>query len=181
MSQQGNPAVAVIAADLQCDSDEEDWESADVDLVAAVFTLRQGADVGKQKVSKNSDVEPDSDWEPERAYVNIEKVDLPKKVTLSKSEDENSVILILIDLTSLSKGAIHNKFDRHSVNDLDAKRKMCLEISSNYDKYFNNSELIMNQTVRHCSENVWKDALESLRSEYKGHYWCPFFPPKVSV
>jgi hypothetical protein len=94
------------------------------------------------------------------------------------TEDRESVILILVNLTILSSGKIHNKFDKFSVNDQDAKKIMCNEISSHYSDYANNSKLIMEQTVRHCSDTVWKEALETLREEHKGHYWFPFFPPK---
>lgn len=92
---------------------------------------------------------------------------------------KESEILILVDLTVLSCGEIHNKFDKFSVNDNDAKSKLCERITSNYDEYYHNSKLIMEQTVRHCSDTVWRDALQSLRNDHPGHYWFPFFPPKM--
>ena len=181
MSQQRNSVNAVMADNLQSDSDMEDWESADVDLVASNFAQRLHKDAAAiAKPIHKYDVEDNCEWNAEAEYAKVDKVDIPQKAAKSVSEDENSVILILVDLTALSGGKIHNRFDKYSVNDQDAKKKMCLEISSNYDKYSNDSELIMNQTVRHCSEIVWKDALESLRTQHKGHYWFPFFPPKAA-
>lgn len=95
-----------------------------------------------------------------------------------KYDDKEPDIIILVDLTVLSNGTIHNKFDKHSVNDPDAKKELCNLINTQYSIYENDSKLISEGTVRHCSERVWKDAIEQLRDEKKGHYWFPFFPPK---
>lgn len=82
----------------------------------------------------------------------------------SKPVDEQEPdIIILVDLTVLSNGAIHNKFDKYSVNDPDAKKDLCNTINTQYATYANDSKLICEGTVRHCSERV-TSTLPSLSS-----------------
>lgn len=168
-----------VVPDVQIKSNEpeelEDWELSDVN---PQYLLKQD-ELKANAISQNSitvykkeDIE--AEWEDRSHAADVK----PTIKTPTASEDRESIILILVDLTVLSSGKIHNKFDKFSVNDQDAKKKMCDEISSHYDDYANNSKLIMEQTVRHCSDTVWREALETLRDEYKGHYWFPFFPQK---
>jgi hypothetical protein len=164
---------------MQLDSDE-DWETSDLNLpnLSVSLTKETGASSScTDTCTKSGSEEGEPKWD----------VDLPTdrkkdssalECNHNKLKEKEYVILILVDLTVLSGGKIHNKFDKFSVNDQDAKRALCDRISSSYNDYANNSKLIMDQTVRHCSELVWKEALESLRTQFKGHYWFPFFPPK---
>ena len=164
----------------------EDWESADNNFVVISQDVAKFTPLGtaSSNVINTYRIERDSDWESDNSHAYVPEIVVVDKVsgyksanTISHEEDSESVILILVNLTSLSDGKIHNRFDKYSVNDQEAKKRMCIEISANFHSYANNSALIMNQTVRHCSEIVWKDALESLRSQYEGQYWYPFFPP----
>ena len=168
----------------------EDWESADYNAVVISQDVAKSTPLGTASSSfmNTYDIERDSDWESDDLHAHVPEIAVVDKVgeyssanIISHEEDSESTILILVNLTSLSEGKIHNKFDKYSVNDQEAKKRICAEISANYDSYANNSALIMNQTVRHCSEIVWRDALESLRSQYKGQYWYPFFPPKIAT
>lgn len=165
----------------------EDWESADYNAVVISQDVAKSTPLGTASSSfmNTYDIERDSDWESDDLHAHIPEIakvgEYSSANIISHEEDSESTILILVNLTSLSEGKIHNKFDKYSVNDQEAKKRICAEISANYDSYANNSALIMNQTVRHCSEIVWRDALESLRSQYKGQYWYPFFPPKIAT
>lgn len=165
--------------DTQVENNEtgelEDWELSEVTpqfLLKRDELMTQAISQSSAKVYNNED--SGAEWD------NC-KLDDETKLsvkTITSSKERESIILILVDLTVLSSGKIHNKFDKFSVNDQDAKKIICDDISSRYWDYANNSKLIMEQTVRHCSDTVWKEALETLRDEYKGHYWFPFFPPK---
>ena len=165
----------------ECDAMEE-WELSDVSLevsnriAAAVGTSNTLKDL-KSYDTENSAV----DWHTSRTAPIAERTTTSSNLeakNVTAAVRDTSIILILVDLTVLTSGKVHNKFDKFSVNDQDAKKKICDEIASHYNDYANNSQLIMDQTVRHCSGGVWKEALESLRNQYKGHYWFPFFPPK---
>ena len=86
--------------------------------------------------------------------------------------------LILVDLTVLSDGRVHNRFDKHSVNDPDAKRELANKIGAEYSKYSADAELIARGVVRPCAQSTWREALVTLRDEVPGHYWAPIFPPR---
>ena len=156
----------------------EDWEMDDyVPLVEQLTpnVCLAGLGVNAEKV------EPDDiQWDENVRISPLDATVTDKNANKAPSAPvKESEILILVDLTVLSCGKVHNKFDKFSVNDNDAKARLCEMITSNYDEYYHNSKLIMEQTVRHCSDTVWRDALQSLRNDHPGHYWFPFFPPKV--
>ena len=69
------------------------------------------------------------------------------------------------------------QFDKHSVNDPDAKRALASKIGASFAEYRDNAELIARGVVRPCSHGVWQPALAGLRDEFPGHYWAPVFPP----
>ncbi|KAK3263158.1 hypothetical protein CYMTET_28022 [Cymbomonas tetramitiformis] len=85
--------------------------------------------------------------------------------------------LILVDLTALSDGKIHNKFDKFGCNDAEAKREYTRKIESDYQKYANDAKLISSGVVRPCGYSVWRPALAALRDEVPGHFFAPIFPP----
>lgn len=160
----------------------EEWELTDA---SAEVSSRISASVGASNTSKDlksCDIENSSECWHASSTVPVTETKTASShsgaIKLATVAPDSSIILILVDLTVLTSGKVHNKFDKFSVNDHDAKKKICDEIASHFDDYANNSKLIMDQTVRHCSGGVWKEALESLRNQYKGHYWFPFFPPK---
>lgn len=158
------------------DGTAEDWEMDDYIPLVEQSTpnfCHTGVGVNLEETEPN-----DTDWENSNYLLQVDTKAVDKAPSAPLKDSE---ILILVDLTVLSLGKIHNKFDKFSVNDNDAKVKLCEKIASNYDEYFHNSKLIMEQTVRHCSDTVWRDALQSLRNDHKGHYWFPFFPPKSHV
>ena len=47
--------------------------------------------------------------------------------------------MLLVDFTAISNGSIHNKFDKNSVNDPDAKRALLKKVEAQYDHYKNDS------------------------------------------
>jgi hypothetical protein len=156
------------------DADPDDWETEDFDV--NLDQLKEQISNKKQSTEKVPD---ESEWESscKVSSSETEKAVKVKGKGVDDKEEEPSV-LILVNLTVLSDGKIHNRFDPFSVNDHDAKKELCDKINADYDRYANDSKLIAEGTIRHCSERVWRDALESLRKEHKGQYWFPIFPPK---
>lgn len=92
------------------------------------------------------------------------------------TQDEGHPML-LVDMTVLSQGAIHSKFDANSVNDPSAVRTWRRTIEQEYAVYASDASLIGNRTVIPCGSTVWRHALVTLRKESPGHYFCPIFPP----
>lgn len=92
-------------------------------------------------------------------------------------EDQGGDPMFIINLTLLSEGKIHSKFDRHSVNDSEAATKLRKEVAAKFEEYSSKKDLIESGVVKPCSTSVWKAALSALRDEYTGHYFAPIFPP----
>jgi hypothetical protein len=107
--------------------------------------------------------------------------DTSATATVTKSRLKNVLDqppLLLIDFTTLSSGAVHNRYDVNGVNDPDQKKEMTKMCTENFVSYRDNVDLIQSGTVRSCGQSVWLDALAELRREYPGHFWAPIFPPK---
>ena len=92
--------------------------------------------------------------------------------------EEGSYSMILVDLTQLSNEAIHSKFDVHAVNDPEAVRAWRQKLERDYEATRTNASWIANGIVVPCGSLVWRPALERLRRERPGHYFCPIVPPK---
>lgn len=102
----------------------------------------------------------------------------PKKSVDEDSNKGNDQPLLLVDVTHLDD-AVHCRFDAHSVNDAAAASAWRRKLEANYDEYARNTDLLAAGTVVPCGAGVWRAALQQLRSERVGHYWCPVFPPKT--
>lgn len=153
-------------------SDElEDWETAD--LVLPTTSLAVTA--ANEPISQDQ-----SEWvEDERPPLEVATTVGASKSSAARHEEEREYeTMYLVDLTVLSDGKIHNKFDAHSCNDPELKKKWCDKISAAYFEYDKNSKLISEGVIRHCSERVWRDALISLRNDHPGHFFAPIFRPK---
>ena len=95
-----------------------------------------------------------------------------------RSNSDNDQPLLLVDVTQLDD-TVHCRFDAHSVNDVAAASAWRRKIEADYDDYARNADLVATGTVVPCGAGVWRVALQKLRSERAGHYWCPIFPPKT--
>jgi hypothetical protein len=85
--------------------------------------------------------------------------------------------MVIVDMSILSNSAIHNKFDKMSVNDSKAASDLRRKIESKYDTYAKDALLLTDRAVIPCGTTVWRDALVYLRNETPGHYFAPMFPP----
>ena len=146
-----------------------DWEDDDFDV--NVPTDKEGAD--KEGVLVVSTPEDSASWLPS-------STDTSAAATTTKTtpKEDQRRPLLLIDFTTLSSGAVHNKFDINGVNDPDKKKEMTTMCTTNFVFYRDNVEMIENGIVRSCGQSVWRDALAELRRENPGHFWAPIFPPK---
>ena len=112
----------------------------------------------------------------------------PSSPTTGNAEDDNSNSnnnnddggepMIIVDMTKLSNGTIHSKFDPNAVNDITAVKVLRRTIEQQYDTYSKNITYLQDRTVIPCGSSVWKDAITVLRKDTVGHYFCPIFPPK---
>jgi len=152
--------------------DSEEWGTEELALPAPKATT---ANVG-DKPSLRSPNNDDDYWAQEQPC---------KQETLSKASTvpANTTIkddrpMVIVDLTQMTNEKIHSKFDRNSVNDIEAASTLRKQIEQDYEHYAKDSALLENGTVIPCGTSVWREALSRLRDERLGHYFAPIFPPK---
>ncbi len=160
----------------QFSSDEDEWGLEELPL-----PTRSGNPAGLDGNDGNEKVD-NSYWEQEAQEKKPQiQSTLPepsaKKESVEK-EDGGGEPMILVDMTALSEGAIHSKFDRNSVNDSVAASNLRRKIEEDYTGYAKNGSYVADGTVIFCGTSVWRDALIQLRDERAGHYFAPIFPPK---
>jgi hypothetical protein len=162
--------------DDQDSSDEDEWGLEELPLPTP-----SGNTAGLNGTDNNEKVD-DSYWEQEaqeeKPQVNPS---LPKPSSGEErveKEDGGGEPMILVDMTALSEGVIHSKFDRNSVNDSVAASNLRRKIEEDYTTYAKNGSLVADGTVIPCGTTVWREALVQLRDERAGHYFAPIFPPK---
>lgn len=160
----------------QDSSDEDEWGVEELPL-----PTRSGITDGLDGNDDNDKVD-DSYWEHEAQEKKSQmKSSLPEPSSaeeIVKKEDGGGEPMILVDMTALSEGAIHSKFDRNSVNDSAAASNLRRKIEEDYAAYAKNGSFVADGTVIPCGTTVWREALIQLRDEREGHYFAPIFPPK---
>ena len=126
-------------------------------------------------VEENNDL--DNGWETK---IETKPLSPPPTVTTTKtnvvSNDANDgETMIIINMTKLSNGKIHSRYDPNGVNDMDSVKVLRKQIELHYLEYYQNMEYICDRIVIPCGSSVWKDSLSTLRKEYVGDYFCPIF------
>ena len=155
---------------------EDDWETADIaegqfqKVDTEAIAAAEAAAVEQAKAARERE---------KRAARERELKEKEEEARQEAQREKNSRPMILVDFTVLSDGAIHNKNDRFSVNDVVGKSKLQKEIERDYAKYANDPALIAAGTVRPCSQGVYRAALATLRDEVEGHFWAAIFPPSA--
>ena len=165
---------------------EDDWE--DITSVEQLDFAKAGLKeeneftaASAQSGSESKRAPEDDDWlsaKPVEEAVKSAGAAKGEEADEVEEEEAGGEPMFIINLTLLSDGKIHSKFDRHSVNDTDAAMALRREVSANFEEYASKKELIEGGVVKPCSTSVWKAALAALRDEYSGHYFAPIFPPK---
>jgi hypothetical protein len=161
----------------QDSSDEDEWGLEELPL-----PTRSGNTAGFDGNDDNEKVD-DSYWEQEVQENKLQiNSSLPESLLAEENvekEEGGGEPMILVDMTALSEGAIHSKFDRNSVNDAAAVSKLRRSIEEDYTAYAKNGSLVAEGTVIPCGTSVWREALIQLRDERAGHFFAPIFPPKI--
>jgi len=63
--------------------------------------------------------------------------------------------VLVVDLTDLSNGTLHNRFDKFACNDPEAKAALSKQIAADFDSYLTNAELLQRGVVHvRCSHSV---------------------------
>jgi hypothetical protein len=153
------------------DSDSDEWATNDL---SELDTRKQQQinDVTTHDSSKPAapDTDDFDDWQSKLAPE-------PEPASTDSISDGGEP-MILCDFTKLSNNKIHSRVDANSVNDPAAVATLRRSIGRDYAAYANNSLFVADRTVVPCGSSVWKSALQRLRQEVRGHYFCPIFPPK---
>ena len=149
---------------------EDDWETADVP--EGQFTKVDMEAVRAAEAAAAAEEAIRREREAEAAAA------ASLKASREQAQREASAKpMILVDLTILSDGAVHNRFDKFGVNDPEAKSSLLRRIEADYVTYANDAALIAAGTVRPCSQGVYRAALATLRDEVEGHFFAAVFPP----
>jgi hypothetical protein len=155
------------------DSDDSDeWATDELPPIptpTSATSKEQGSDEQQQ-------ADDESYWEIQPTPIPIEKA--PAATKPSRENENEGQPMLLVDMTELSKGSIHSKFDANAVNDPVAVKALRVSIEKNYQAYVSNTTLVANRTVIPCGSTVWRPALVQMRQEKPGHYFGPIFPPK---
>jgi hypothetical protein len=149
----------------QSSSDEDDWAVEDLPLPTP-----------KANTEKDEIANDDSYWE-QQEKANVTPPEPPMADTSAPTEPEGEP-MIIVDMTELSKGKIHNRNDKNSVNDPEAASTLRRKVEDGYATYAKDASLQSVGTVIPCGSSVWRMALITLREERAGHYFTPIFPPK---
>jgi hypothetical protein len=161
----------------QDSSEEDEWA-----LEELALPTRSGNTAGLDGNDDTQKVD-DSYWEEEAQEKKPQmNLSLPGSSSVEESvekEQGGGEPMILVDMTALSEGAIHSKFDRNSVNDSVAASNLRRRIEEDYTAYAKNGTFVAEGTVIPCGTTVWREALIQLRDERAGHYFAPIFPPKI--
>ena len=166
--------------DEESDDFDDDWDddSEEMSVMINVKKEANGSDGDNQHDNNNDDdnddTDDDDDWDQVRRP---SKQPATKTVTKPSAATEGTPML-LVDMTVLSNDKIHCKFDPNAVNDPVAVKTLRKSIESTYDRYAKDSKMLADRTVIPCGSSVWRPALQALRKEKPGHYFCPIFPMK---
>mmetsp|Transcript_28214 Transcript_28214/g.43048 ORF Transcript_28214/g.43048 Transcript_28214/m.43048 type:complete len:154 (-) Transcript_28214:1783-2244(-) len=147
---------------MDSDDNSEEWATEELPPFPSTNQLEQ---------NQPTFVFDDSYWETKPVDLDQNRHDAN-----SDAEGLEGHPMILVDFTVLSSGTIHCKFDAKSVNDPMAVKDLRSSIEKSYNKYASDAALLAERTVVPCGSSVWRPALQSLRMEKPGHYFCPIFP-----
>ena len=88
--------------------------------------------------------------------------------------ERDALPVLLVDLTAIDPG-VHNRADKHAVNDPSAASAMRRRIESEYAAFA--AEHASDGVAVATTRGAHLAKLRSLRDETPGHYWVACFPP----
>jgi hypothetical protein len=177
-----NDSVGLLTKDevreLVVDDDSDDWETNDFSDLAVEASGEKSGTIRKS-VSSNEESDPEALWETKLSPVVSQHSDEPVLGSKTNSIGDAGEPMIFVDMTDLSKGSIHSKFDANSVNDHGAVKELRQKIERDYQSFACNEKLVADSVVIPCGSSVWRSALVELRKARPGHYICPIFPSQT--
>jgi hypothetical protein len=181
------------------DADSDEWAQEELLLPAIIIPTHHTNNYRHDGITSTSNSEQifdetdlqqqDDYWDvPTATTAMISKDDTTSQTTTTKGtrttpvrqeDDDNQggYPMLLVNLTRLSDGVIHSKFDVNSVNDPAAVKEWRRTVERNFDTYASDASMLVNRIVIPCGSTVWRTALQNLRREEPGIYYCPIFPP----
>jgi hypothetical protein len=157
------------------------WDDDDFEVPVMPVPVVAGSDQ-KNIPATSQQRTGDDDWLTAAPVAEKEQTDnMSSASSVARTDDIDDLgkpPMMLVNLTVLSSGAIHNRHDPHSVNDPDKKRALSEAITAEFARYSHDGALLSAGTIRPCAQSVWPAALAELRRDYPGQFWTPIFPPK---
>lgn len=151
------------------DDDSEEWGKEELHIPTP-------KDRGEESWSPDDDHD---DWVtplPKQQQQQQKDPEPSQSKTIQHRQQDDQPVMI-VDLTKITRGAVHCKFDRHAVNDAAVASAWRKRIEQAYDMYAKDLDLVGNGTILPCGMSVWKQALSRVRDERPGHFFAPIFPP----
>jgi hypothetical protein len=146
------------------------WEDMDDDDLEVNVSSKPDISVAGLSLDGN-DVEG-GDWLAEKPAEKVMEAPADKAACVNEGNDKP---MVLVDFTKLSDGAVHNKFDKNAVNDIELKKKFTQAVTKRLTDEVKRAEMVSSGVCHPCSMGVWKEALVTLRDAHPGHYFGPIF------
>ena len=142
---------------------EDDWERADVP--EGTFARVDSAAIEAERAKAEAEAEA------QRQAADEARRDAERRAA---GERAGRPPVLLVDLTAIDPG-VHNRADKHAVNDPSAASAMRRRIESEYAAFA--AEHASDGVAVATTRGAHLAKLRSLRDETPGHYWVACFPP----
>ena len=141
---------------------EDDWERADVP--EGTFARVDSAAIEAERAKAEA--------EAQRRAADEARRDAERRA--AEKSERDALPVLLVDLTAIDPG-VHNRADKHAVNDPSAASAMRRRIESEYAAFA--AEHASDGVAVATTRGAHLAKLRSLRDETPGHYWVACFPP----
>jgi len=143
---------------------EDDWERADVP--EGTFARVDSAAIEAERLRAEAEAEA------QRRAADEARRDAERRA--AEKSERDALPVLLVDLTAIDPG-VHNRADKHAVNDPSAASAMRRRIESEYAAFA--AEHASDGVAVATTRGAHLAKLRSLRDEMPGHYWVACFPP----
>jgi len=143
---------------------EDDWERADVP--EGTFARVDSAAIEAERLKAEAEAEA------QRRAADEARRDAERRA--AEKSERDALPVLLVDLTAIDPG-VHNRADKHAVNDPSAASAMRRRIESEYAAFA--AEHASDGVAVATTRGAHLAKLRSLRDEMPGHYWVACFPP----
>ena len=142
---------------------EDDWERADVP--EGTFARVDSAAIEAERAKAEAEAEA------QRRAADEARRDAERRA--AEKSERDALPVLLVDLTAIDPG-VHNRADKHAVNDPSAASAMRRRIESEYAAFA--AEHASDGVAVATTRGAHLAKLRSLRDETPGHYWVACFP-----